>query len=242
MSVGACFKCATAMARVAASPYCATQRVHSQSGVQRRGASSPLITFSPSRDTRRKTALISGLKCTALLSLAASRLAASTAAWGATFRIRSSQAPNSRISLAWPALCGCSGFAMNSRNNASSMPRWRSVWLASARAKPASRGLRPLRLSSCESSGRRWRNTPETMASAARRAGRPVSVMTGCLTQGRAQPQGPFRTGTASPPAIARKRATRSSVEGWLANRPDSPPCSGLMMNICAVAGLASAG
>ena len=50
------------------------------------------------------------------------------------------------------------------------------------------------------------------------------------------------RVGRGGWPAMARSRAMRSSVEGWLENSPAStPPCSGLMMNICAVAGLASA-
>ena len=54
-----------------------------------------------------------------------------------------------------------------------------------------------------------------------------------------AHPQGPVAFAVC--PAIALRRAMRSSVEGWLANKPDNPPCSGLTMNICAVAGLASA-
>ena len=42
--------------------------------------------------------------------------------------------------------------------------------------------------------------------------------------------------------SIARSRATRSEVGGWVVNSPRSPPAeSGLTMNICAVAGLASA-
>src|SRR6187402_322087 len=57
-----------------------------------------------------------------------------------------------------------------------------------------------------------------------------------------AHPHGPRFTGAAPAPAMARRRAIRSSVGGWVENRPEMPPCSGLMMNRCAVAGLASAG
>ena len=99
MSTGASLWCARAIWRAVPAPYCATQRVHSQSGVDRRSRSRPDSAISPCAATLRSTALISGLKCTALASFAASWLAASTAACAGTFRISSSQAPSSRISV-----------------------------------------------------------------------------------------------------------------------------------------------
>ncbi len=88
----------------------------------------------PSRDTRRSTALISGLKCTALLSACARRLAPSTAACGATFRNRSSHAPGSRDLRAPVLPCAAAAVWARSRgsarragrNAAASRSRWRA--------------------------------------------------------------------------------------------------------------------
>ncbi len=143
ISVGASFRCAWAILRAVSPSYCSRQRPHSQSGTDSRTQSNPTRTSTPSRAIRRSTALISGLKCTAFLSLAASALAPLTAAWSAVLSTRSSQAPSSNISLAGPALCGGGGLGTKWRTTASSTPRWRSVWLTSARAKPASRVASP---------------------------------------------------------------------------------------------------
>src|SRR5712672_1529832 len=131
---------------------------------------------SPSFATRRSTALINALKCTALASDCASRLAASTAACGATPRNSSSQAPARRISSVGPALCGGGDLGTNPRMSASNWPKRRRLVVAIARAKPASRGGRFASASASHaaiSRGRFRRSTSERIATAALRAAYP---------------------------------------------------------------------
>jgi hypothetical protein len=183
---------------------------------------------------RRSTALISGLKCTAFESACARRLAPSTAACGGTSRNTSSQAPASRISGTGPARLRAGGLGTKVRIRLRAAPaaaafRWR--W----RGQTRHRAIRGVVASSAASSGRRLRKTSERNFWAAARAVR-------------AQPQGPLEVLTPGtgrfdigvPAIAAAARCVPRSGDDWRTSRR-MPPCNGLTMNICAVAGLASA-
>ncbi len=155
-----------------AAPYCAVQRFHRP--VRRRAARCPgwKKAAAPSLATLRSTALISGLKCTALGSAAARRLAASTAAWAGVLRISSSQAPSSRISVAAPDLCGESGLARKPRSTALQRPEM-AQRLAGQGAREARHraAAAPSVAAASASSGLRLVSTRDSNASAAWRGG-----------------------------------------------------------------------
>ena len=132
-----------------------------------------------------------------------------------------------------PERCIAGGFDTKVLISASSWPKRRKVSCEMARAKPASRGARSARArtsSVTASSGRRLRKTSERMAWAAARAPSPW-----VKTRARVSVPAP-----SAAPSLSDARCALRSRDGSRRD-PRMPPCSGLMMNMCAVAGLASA-
>ena len=224
MSSGASLRCAPAMARAVSSPYCAAQRCHSQSGVLRRGASSLASTASPSSRDAPQHGIDQRLEMHRLVVGGGEPVGGIDRGMGRDLRIRSSQAPSSNISIAGPALCGGSGLATKWRGSCVQLAEMAQVSLASARAKPASRGGKALQSCRAEhpAAGAAQHAGEMASARACARGKAGVGHRLPCFNAtGRSSaPGSACGSGTAfRPPWPAAARCVPRSKDGWRTGR-----------------------